>query len=157
MFLSLLTVVGFQVVTTEGPVSHHEKVDTEEPPTSPSSSLKVNTSPNTTKQDLNHASANNSGFSCAMMDPWMSDFYVPDCESFTWLEVIVIDTWQGKVLYSGCLLSSECLCIVFIAGCPRYMTPCVLLFLLSGCGVTLVMTYLIRVILSSNLCVQRSL
>ena len=90
--------MGFQVVTTEGPVSHHEKVDTEEPPTSPSSSLKVNTSPNTTKQDLNHASVNNSGFSCAMMDPWMSDFYVPDCESFTWLEVIVIDTWQGKVL-----------------------------------------------------------
>ena len=77
---------------------HREEVVPEHPTTSPSSSLKNTTAPDIPSQDPD----NGTSFPCVLYDPWMSSAYYPDCESFSWLEIVALDLWQGEILMQEC-------------------------------------------------------
>ena len=138
---------------TNSSSAHREDGVPEHLTTSPSLSLENTTAPDIPSQDP----VNDTSFPCALYDPWMSSVYYPDCETFTWLEIVFLDLWKGRILMQGCHFSPLSLCLLyFIAGCPRFVMPCCVVVTLLVCVVLLVLAHLIKVFLSSNLWAQRS-
>ena len=117
-FWSLLTTVDFQVAITNSSSAHREDEVPEHLTTSPSLSLENTTAPDIPSQDP----VNDTSFPCALYDPWMSSVYYPDCETFTWLEIVFLDLWKGRILMQGCHFSPLSLCFLYF--CCRLPALC---------------------------------